>query len=128
MNLKSYHPKWSLISRLIRFNRANNKCEWCHAPNGEIIYRTDKKGNWQLMPDGHEADTMDLDGIKFTKIILTVAHIDHTKTNNKFHNLIALCQRCHLGHDLQQHITARKYGRDWEKNQVLIDFSKHKQT
>lgn len=35
INYKEYHPKWSLISRLIRFNRAKGKCEWCGAVNYE---------------------------------------------------------------------------------------------
>lgn len=123
MNYKEYHPKWPLISRLIRFQRARNKCEWCGAPNHKYIYRIEK-GNpdWELMPEGHLADAMDLDGIKFTKIMLTVAHIDHIKTNNKFDNLAALCQRCHLRHDIKQHIMNRKYGRNWKKNQMNFIF------
>ena len=35
INYKHYHPKWSLISRLIRLRRANNICEWCGAKNGQ---------------------------------------------------------------------------------------------
>lgn len=120
---KEYHPKWSLISRLIRFKRAHNQCEWCGVPNGECIYRIEgSKPGWDLMPEGHEADTMNLDGIKFTTIILTVAHIDHDKSNNKFDNLAALCQRCHLGHDINEHIMNRKYGRDWKENQFSFTF------
>ncbi len=37
--------------------------------------------------------------MKRIKIILTIAHLDHNRDNNKFDNLKALCQRCHLNHD-----------------------------
>lgn len=75
INYKEYHPKWSLISRLIRYQRAKNKCEWCGLPNHQLIYR-DEKGMWHPAPEGHEADVMAMDGVKFTKVILTVAHIE----------------------------------------------------
>lgn len=98
INYKEYHPKWKLISRLIRFKRADNKCEFCGAENYEPHPLTG------------------------SKVILTVAHIDHDKSNNKFDNLKALCQKCHLKHDLPQHIKNRKYGRNWKRDQIFIDF------
>ncbi len=87
LDYKEYHPKWSLISRLIRFKRAKNKCEKCRAEN------------YKPHP------------ITGSKVILTVAHMDHDKENNRFGNLMALCQRCHLGYDLGRHIMNRKYGK-----------------
>ena len=57
-----------------------------------------------------------------TEIILTVAHLDHDKTNNRFSNLKALCQRCHLRHDLDQHANNRKYGRKHKQNNLKLDF------
>lgn len=39
------------------------------------------------------------------------AHLDHDHTNNRFSNLAALCQKCHLTHDAKQHQANRKYGR-----------------
>lgn len=38
-----------------------------------------------------------------SKVILTVAHLDHDPGNNEPDNLRALCQRCHLTHDAQIH-------------------------
>jgi len=96
INYSDYHPKWSLISRLIRFKRAQNKCEWCGAEN------------YKSHP------------VTGSKVVLTVAHIDHDKTNNRFNNLAALCQRCHLRHDLKQHVQNRKYGRNWKKDQLNL--------
>lgn len=94
INYKDYHPKWKLISKLIRFRRAKGNCEWCGIANGTI-----KNG--------------------VTKVVLTVAHIDRDKTNNRFNNLAALCQKCHLSHDINQHIANRKYGRNYRGEQQL---------
>lgn len=95
INYKEYHVKWKLISKLIRFRRAENKCEWCGAENHKPHPVTD------------------------SLVVLTVAHIDHNKMNNRFYNLAALCQRCHLGHDIKQHVANRKYGRNWKGKQQL---------
>lgn len=97
INYKEYHPKWSLISRLIRFRRAENRCEQCAAEN------------YQPHP------------ITGSKVVLTVAHLDHDKDNNKFDNLAALCQRCHLYHDRWQHAANRKYGRHWKRAQLKLN-------
>ena len=97
IDYKEYHPKWKLISRLIRFVRAKNRCEWC----GAVIH----------LPHP----------VTGSKVVLTVAHIDHDKKNNKFNNLAALCQRCHLRHDLPQHVENRKYGRNWKKYQLKLE-------
>jgi len=98
INYKEYHPKWRLISRLIRFIRANNKCENCGADN------------YKPHP------------VTGSTVILTVAHLDHDKNNNRFTNLKALCQRCHLRYDLSRHIENRKYGRNWRSNQIKMEF------
>lgn len=97
INYKEYHPKWKLISKLIRFRRAQNKCEFCGAEN------------YQPHP------------ITGSRVVLTVAHLDHDITNNRFNNLAALCQRCHLRLDLPHHINNRKYGRHWKKYQLKLE-------
>jgi 5-methylcytosine-specific restriction endonuclease McrA len=97
IDYRQYHPKWSLISRLIRFRRAGNRCEWCAAEN------------YQPHP------------VTGSKVVLTVAHIDRNKDNNRFSNLAALCQRCHLRHDLPQHVENRKYGRNWKRAQLKLE-------
>jgi hypothetical protein len=86
INKKDYHPKWKTISRWIRSKRAGNRCEWCGATN-------------------HKAHP-----ITGALVILTVAHLDRDRNNNRFSNLAALCQGCHLFHDLCQHLYSRKYG------------------
>lgn len=42
------------------------------------------------------------------KIILTIAHMDHTPENNEESNLKALCQRCHNRYDMPHRIANRK--------------------
>jgi 5-methylcytosine-specific restriction endonuclease McrA len=73
-NRKRYPKEWPKISRHIR-DRANNKCEFCGVANGTIR-----------------------DAVK---IVLTVAHLDHTPENCADDNLKALCQKCHNGYDAQ---------------------------
>jgi 5-methylcytosine-specific restriction endonuclease McrA len=70
---KDRYPKdWKQISLRIR-QRAGNKCEDCGVDNYSIR-------------DG-------------SKIILTVAHLDHTPENCSNENLRAWCQRCHNRYD-----------------------------
>lgn len=115
---KSIYPKnWKEISKRIRFERAKNRCEECGVPNGQLIYR-DESG-WHLAPEGHHSDSMALDGVKFTKIVLTVAHLDHDTKNNDNKNLKALCQRCHLRLDAKQHAYTRKYGNNNNQNKLF---------
>jgi hypothetical protein len=58
----------------------------------------------------------------WTTIVLTVAHLDQDKGNNRFSNLAALCQRCHLNHDRSRNIEKRKYGRNWREIHFAITF------
>ena len=70
-----YPPDWPAISARIRFERADNRCEWCGAAN-----------YWPHPETG-------------AKVILTVAHLDHNPANNHDDNLAALCQKCHNTYD-----------------------------
>ncbi len=98
IDYKEYHPKWKLIRRLI-MKRANDCCEgtprfpYCRRENHSVKVTKTKYFR------------------STTRIILTIAHLDHDKKNNRFNNLKALCQRCHLDYDLGRHIDNRKYGR-----------------
>ena len=38
-----------------------------------------------------------------SKVVLTVAHLDHDETNHDRTNLRALCQKCHLTYDAKHH-------------------------
>jgi hypothetical protein len=38
-----------------------------------------------------------------TRVVLASAHLDHDPSNNRSRNLAALCQRCHMLHDAEEH-------------------------
>lgn len=125
IDYKEYPENWFTVIRPSVLARAKHCCEDCGAPNHKFIYRPFKgRLDWKLMPEGHEADALGLDGVKFTKVILTIAHLDHDKLNHevKLDRLKALCQRCHLLYDLKHHIENRKFGRKHRENNYKIDF------
>lgn len=78
MDMSKYPQNWHEISKRIR-DEAGQRCEFCGA------------SNYQLHPDTG------------SRVVLTVAHLDHDTTNNTRANLRALCQRCHLTHDAPYH-------------------------
>jgi len=78
-NKVRYPKNWRQISEYIRFERAQNRCEKCGAENYEPHPVTG------------------------SKVILTVAHLDHTPENCDPENLMAMCQLCHLRYDAHHH-------------------------
>lgn len=118
-----YSDDWPEISQRVR-EEAGQRCEHCNAPNGEHVVRcTEEPGAYGELwfdPDGvpgctwHNvrgelikpkydpswdvmSDCDDLpEGMRWVKIVLTVAHVDQDATNNARENLRALCQRCHF--------------------------------
>lgn len=121
---KLYPPNWKTEIKPAVKKRSGDKCEFCGAPNHELIYRPYKgKPDWKLAPEGSEVDAMVLDGVKFTMIVLTTAHLDHDKLNHdvSIDRLRDLCQRCHLQYDMQHHVANRKYGRKHEENNYKLE-------
>lgn len=120
-----YHPKWPLIRRLI-LKRADHKCEACGVPNYAVGYRLDGQffSAEQLLETLEETGEDLTEGIpgeqKPLKIVLTVAHVDHDVGNNRFTNLRAWCQRCHLNHDRQDNARRRRYGKLNYRNQMTL--------
>lgn len=83
-NRARYPKNWKAISERIRFERAQNKCEFCGATNYEP----------------HP--------ITGSKVVLTVAHLDHAPENCDDANLAALCQKCHNNYDRQHRNETRQ--------------------
>jgi hypothetical protein len=107
INYKEYHPKWRLISYLIRKVRAKDRCEFeVQDPDGSFNRCTAING------EAHP--------ITGSRVVLTVAHLDHNKQHNKFWNLRAGCQRCHLNYDRGRHVENRKYGRNSRMYQITL--------
>lgn len=102
---KQYHPEWKTKIRPDILERDNHCCKFCGVKNHSLIRRYGKlKHEWEYWPEGMESEAWSLAGMKSTKVILTIAHLDHDKTNNNYDNLAALCQKCHLGIDLHHHM------------------------
>jgi len=131
-NRGRYPKDWAEISRRIRFDRAKGKCEQCAAPHGKVIFRT-ADGVAYILEDGrtYHAETgdylgrtrgSDMPAGRFVKIILTVAHLNHTPENCADDNLKALCQLHHLRHDRRLHTeNARRTNRGKKAARDLFD-------
>jgi len=80
---KSRYPKnWKEIRQRI-LKRANNRCEFCGIEN----YIIKENGS---------------------RVVLTIAHLDHTPENCTDDNLRALCQKCHNSYDRQHRNETRR--------------------
>lgn len=125
---KDYPPNWKELATSIK-EAAGWKCEWCEAPHKAVIQRKED-GTWvevlllwnpvTLSHDNTSKVTwarLAFNGL--TRIILTTAHLDRNHKNNDPLNLAALCQRCHLRHDILQHVANRKYGRHHNREHQL---------
>lgn len=127
-NRKDYPDDWEEIRKRILL-RANNKCENCGINNQEVICKSDRKPpssqQWDMFWTLVKSDYSRVQARKrmgFTLIVLTIAHLDHDKSNHevKDDRLAAWCQACHLSHDKPRHVENRKYGRDYRKNQTSL--------
>ena len=81
-NKARYPANWKAIRARI-MERAGHKCELCGVQNYSLR-RLNIRGS-------------------LTRIVLTIAHLDHTPENCADDNLSALCQRCHLAYDHEHH-------------------------
>lgn len=100
-----YPPAWRRkISPLIR-RVAGNKCEWCGIANGAPLASG-----------------------RLGRVVLTVAHLGtpyangqpgdkHDKHDVRRENLAALCQRCHLRFDLEDHLQHARVTRQRKKRE-----------
>lgn len=124
MRREDYCADWEARSRFVRLIRSRGKCEQCGRPNGEVIvYHKEHPSEWRLATGGEleDLEVREL-GYRYTKVVLTTAHMDHDRSNNSLFNLRALCQRCHLHHDRHQHARSRKYGRYHSRGQGQFEF------
>jgi len=87
-NKSRYPANWKEIRAAI-LQRANNRCEFCGVENHS--YRLNEKTG------------------KLARIVLTIAHLDHTPENCDPSNLRALCQRCHNRYDAEHRKQTRSY-------------------
>lgn len=114
VDYSKYPKNWKTEIRPAILKRAQNRCEKCNIPNGVTGYR-DKTGKFHVA-EGMQADIAQiLDGEKLFRVVLTVAHLNHDITDNRPENLAALCQKCHLTHDVAQHRATRWRNRHYNE-------------
>lgn len=115
-NKRRYPPNWRQIRAAI-LDRSGNRCEQCGVPN--YAYRPRKRDVWT--DDLGQAETWAMDGERVSRIVLTIAHLDHTPENCDPTNLRAWCQRCHLKYDAEHHYqNARRSRRSTNEKQELF--------
>jgi len=109
-NRHLYPANWQEIRAQI-LQRDGHKCKWCGVPNGSIGYR-DEAGNFEELD--HQAAEIVGERAKIIKIVLTIAHLGApmpdgsagdkmNKMDCRDENLAALCQKCHLAYDVDEH-------------------------
>ncbi len=91
--------EWLAIRAAI-LGRAGGRCE-CRGECGEAGHATDVA----LSPLASSADRCDArqyepHPITGSRVVLTVAHLDHDPGHNAPSNLRAMCQRCHNRYDM----------------------------
>jgi hypothetical protein len=109
---KWFYPiDWPQLSAVIRFERAKGRCERCGRPHGREIQHLgdgrwwdEDERAWRNGRGRRLARRVGDDiAMRTTRIVLAAAHLDHDPTNNRLRNLKALCQRCHMLHDREEH-------------------------
>lgn len=94
-NKALYPTNWKTEIRPAILKRANNCCEFCGVMSYSFRCKLDHD---KILPPNSNVNLKE-----YSKIVLTIAHLDHDPTNNNFGNLKALCQKCHLNYDKDLH-------------------------
>jgi 5-methylcytosine-specific restriction endonuclease McrA len=129
-NKERYPENWPEIVQRIR-KRSGGCCEKCGIKNHIIIrrlpgdkYRTPGNQEWDMIHsrirNQHSTMTESLKHFGFVKVILTVAHLDHTPENCEDSNLRDLCQKCHNNYDKKHRRQTRIHARN--QGNLLIGF------
>lgn len=110
-NKARYPADWPAI-RLRILQRARYRCEHpgCGAPHRTLGYWHENKFrpmSRSMRDAGCKAGSViacfDGPEIKIIKLVLTIAHLDHTPEHCEDDNLRAWCQRHHLAYDAEHH-------------------------
>ena len=95
-NRDRYPPSWREISYRIRSERADWRCE-CLGECG--LDHSEDDDQCGPPHDRCQANAECPHPRTGSKVILTVAHLDHTPENCADENLKAMCQQCHNRYD-----------------------------
>lgn len=114
-NRHRYPADWPEIRERI-LQRARYQCEWpgCQARHRQLGYWHGSE-LWHRLPhvlrdagvDKPCTITTKEGPLKIIRVVLTIAHLDHTPENCADDNLRAWCQRHHLAYDAPHHAVTR---------------------
>ena len=90
IDYSNYPANWKTEIRPAILARAGNQCE------GSPLYPDCRARNGDPHP------------VTGSKVVLTIAHMDHTPANCEPRNLRAWCQRCHLTYDAAHRARERR--------------------
>lgn len=125
-----YPPNWSTEIRPAILARADGRCE-CLGECGHD-HRAET-GDVLGLPTGRDvaAEVREPDRciardrrdhpVTGSRVVLTVAHRDHTPEHCDESNLFAACQRCHLAYDRDHHAETRRATRRAALGATLFD-------
>ncbi len=100
-NRARYPKDWPQISKRIREERAKSRCECTGECGIDHEIESESSGALVLMCPHSQCQAMNGAPHPETgsKVVLTVAHLDHQPENCADDNLKAMCQRCHNRYD-----------------------------
>ena len=116
-----YPIDWTQLSAMIRFVRAEGRCEGCGRPHMEDVQHLGDGRWWDAEAERWRDDrgrfvrralslpeSMEPGLVKVTRVVLATAHRNHDTADNTDANLVAFCQRCHMNHDRPEHQRCRR--------------------
>lgn len=116
-----YSREWRTVTRPRILARAGNRCEQCGVPNHAKVWRRILSGRtWWSRYATRWRDARGVlatpprypDSERRIRIVLTIAHLNHTPGDDRDENLRALCQWCHLNLDQGHHRESRQARKD----------------
>ena len=123
-NRNRYPAHWRELSERIRFERADGRCE-CTGQCGVDHLPKHSSGDWPFCDDLVAGRCAARNGeahpVTGSRVVLTVAHLDHTPENCDPDNLRAMCQRCHLAYDRKQHATTAYMTRRCNRTREMFE-------
>lgn len=105
INYNDYPPDWKTRIRPDILNRSGNCCE------GSPQYPDCRVPNYAIHPETG------------SKVVLTIAHLNHDINDNDYDNLRAWCQRCHNTYDAEyrkNNIRRKRREREIREGQQLL--------
>lgn len=129
-----YGRAWRKVVRPRILKRAENRCEFCRVPNHALVTRAagwwDKGVGFWHDEKGRRRSTgcLPTSRLRRIRVVLTVAHLNHTPGDDRHENLRALCQWCHLALDKNHHYETRAARKDAARPLLLQETKENNET